>query len=301
MSRVPTLFMNKITVLDFAALLPDSMPIGFSFYVDVRLGGAQDSDGILMDFGLAKKALKEFLDRFYDHCLYVHKGQVSQGQTGEVVYVRQKSDSDLFLMRCPNSAVQVVPLTILEDLSQGKLDTLEKHLEEKALPILPSNVLQLKIKLYPHEKSSDENFFSYTHSLKFHYGNCQRFHGHSNVVEVYSQGNLDFPLSQKAARLLDKTYLIDGTYLTQEFHPEKWGLLGESWTQMMEKEPHLFVEYSGNQGEFGLVLPKRMVQLMPSESSIENISQYVFNRLRLDPQVHQVFCYEGLQKGAIFP
>jgi threonine dehydrogenase-like Zn-dependent dehydrogenase len=66
-------------------------------------------------------------------------------------------------------------------------------------------------------------------------------------------------------------------------------------------ENHMWIRYNGTQGEVVVCAPRHRVVLMPDESTIENISAWVYATFFADSVGVEVRGYEGLNKGALFP
>jgi len=63
---------------------------------------------------------------------------------------------------------------------------------------------------------------------------------------------------------------------------------------------HYCFKYQAPQGEFQLAIGKSIVEIMPTETTVENIAQYIADTLATDcDDSLTVFAYEGVGKGAI--
>ena len=63
---------------------------------------------------------------------------------------------------------------------------------------------------------------------------------------------------------------------------------------------HYCFKYQAPQGEFQLAIGKSIVEIMPTETTVENIAQYIADTLAKDCSDElTVFAYEGVGKGAI--
>ena len=63
------LFVDALTVIDFTFLHAQRGLVGESWIVDIELHGALDAQGMVLDFGDVKKAVKREIDRLADHRL----------------------------------------------------------------------------------------------------------------------------------------------------------------------------------------------------------------------------------------
>src|SRR3989338_4314218 len=65
-----TLFLERFMSIDFAYLQGNGELSAQSVFVSIEISGALDSNGFVIDFGDAKKLLKETIDNAVDHkCL----------------------------------------------------------------------------------------------------------------------------------------------------------------------------------------------------------------------------------------
>jgi 6-pyruvoyl-tetrahydropterin synthase len=279
-SRLSQIFIRQVTLLDCALLNPSRGPEGRSWYVDVAWQGHVDADGVVFDFGLAKKSAKATIDAWFDHRLLVEQTLVSSKKGRCTVESHFKTGR--FLLDTYPDALALLPEGTLQALWEKEdLGPLCAVLAGAIASNGPENVTQVKVTLRENEDRHKPHYFHYTHSLRNHFGNCQRFHGHSNIVEVFDpEGNFNLEESQRARNFLHGKYLVSPEYVEQ----------------MTEHQAH--VSYQGSQGTVRLSLPQERLLLLKEESSIENICEHLNQELKLAPG-WQVFAYEGLSKGAI--
>lgn len=63
---------------------------------------------------------------------------------------------------------------------------------------------------------------------------------------------------------------------------------------------HYCFKYQAPQGEFQIAINSSIVEILPYETTVENIAQYIANTLANDEQAPlTVYAYEGVGKGAI--
>ncbi len=296
------IFVRNATVLDCAVLDPVCGPRGRSWYVDVQWRGSLDDERVVFDFAHAKKNAKAVVDELFDHRLLAPQSLVTEcgprlvlrspfllpeheSSTGEASRVAGR-----FLLDTYPTAIYVLPDEVVMAALAGDLVPLSFVIADAIKKRAPGNVDEVRVTLRGHELNASPHHFSYTHSLRQHAGNCQRFHGHANVVEVFdAQGRLDAEASCRAARLLDGRYLVSPHYV--EALPSPSTRLEES---------SVSIRYHGSQGEVRAVVPRAALLLLPDESSIENISLFLHKELGLPPD-WEVHAYEGLAKGAVAP
>jgi 6-pyruvoyl-tetrahydropterin synthase len=284
------IFVRNATILDCAVLDPLRGPRGRSWYVDVLWRGTLDAQGYVLDFSEAKKGAKAAVDEAFDHKLIVGCGFVREHEAAGRVRVESpfetpSGEKRLFALDTYASALAVLPDAVVSAAVAGNLAPLAAEVARAVAERGPGNVEEVRVTLRPHERERDPTYFSYTHSLRLHSGNCQRFHGHSNVVEVFDDtGRLDTEASLRAAQLLKGRYLVSAACVEGT----------------AEGGTHTRVRYSGSQGEVRVLVPTDSLVILPEESSVENISLYLHSELAL-PQGWEVHAYEGLAKGAVAP
>jgi 6-pyruvoyl-tetrahydropterin synthase len=294
-----TIFVHNATILDCAILFPELGPQGRSWHVDVFWSGKVASDGVLVDFSEAKKLAKQVIDSQFDHRLIVPAECLRSTEGGRSLVSsvwKKDATAGVFVLNCFENALANVEDSVVFSLRAGNLTAFEALLGAAVLDASPSNVAEVKVRLRATEEHCS-NYFSYTHSLRLHHGNCQRFHGHSNVIEVLRRGEIDPRASTLAAQFLDGTYLVPSDYVQQKSSGRLCSV--EECVRGMGADvaEHVLVGYSGSQGEVALAVPRSVYLCTPSESSIEAIADFVKSTLFANEDV-RVVAYEGLQKGA---
>lgn len=267
-----TLFVDELTVLDFAYVTPGLGVRGDSVYVGVELDGEPDDAGFIVDFGRVKKLVKRLIDEEIDHRLVVPRAGPDLAVKDGVLHVGLAGGELRYA--CPEQALAWI------DGAAVTRATLVAALEARLMPHLPANVAALRVLLRDELRLASEPSFSYTHGLKHHDGNCQRLlHGHRNVIEARLDGRRDVRLELALVELFADKHFASRADV-------RGGL----------------VSYRSAQGEFRAELPPERLVVLEREPSIEHIAAYAHawltRRFELAPQRLSVTAYEGLRKGA---
>lgn len=300
------LFIQNAASFDFAFLAKNSGPIGRSYHLDVVFEGKINSKGMLIDFSHAKKIVKAIV-KSIDHILLVSKKQVRYETRSQIVVMESKNN--FFAMHSNRSWVKVVSESLLESLENGQTNELEKFIEKEISKRIPKNASSISVKLK--EKSdcgfhgninAEEVHFYYTHSLCHHLGDCQKFHGHSAQLSVSLNNKFDAHLSTQIAQSIKGLYIVSKKHLVPLFNSVNLEKMKEYCFQKKSFEKiqnDLYaLEYKGTKGKVSILISKDLSLLLPSESTIENIAQYIRDQVPAQKAV-KVSVYEGLLKGAL--
>lgn len=298
------IFIQDVTLLDCAILYPSTGPQGKSWYVDVTWEGKKDQNGVLFDFSLAKKSAKSTIDHEFDHKLLVKPSSIRFQSNSQVIIIssfKEQENNSIFAINTYNNSVKKIARETLLALDKEDVSLLEKEIAHAILRNSPENVTNVQVKLRPHEHHTKSNYFSYTHSLCHHYGNCQRFHGHSNIIEIYKKGSFDQEKSSYVAQKLNNSYIISRNYLVSNWNSKLVQQLIEHCPEIPElKEKLIVAQYKGNQGEVAVIMPKENVFLLEQESTVENIAEFIKSFFQATEQEIEIRAYEGLAKGSIY-
>lgn len=297
------IFVRNVSVLDCAIWDLYSGPLGRSWNVDVEWQGATDSEGVVIDFSAAKKLAKDVIDSNFDHRLLVPKNHTQSIDGGFVVCFPPLTthQSERFLLHTYESSLAVLRKEIFEEIAQNRLSLLEVEIADSILKKSPKNVEKVKVSLSPHTQSGESHFFNYLHSLRLHQGNCQRFHGHSNTIEVFSKGSFNKDFSSTIAKRLDGKYLVADCYLREPCTETLNALMPFLIDFELGENAYTWVSYQGSQGVVSLRVPTHRLLIMPKESTIENIAEWVHSTCLDSDCSIEVRAFEGLHKGAIAP
>ncbi len=283
-----SLFVKRLTVIDFSYLDKVRGIVGESLILDVELMGALNDQGMLFDFSMVKKSIKQWIDRYIDHKLVVpmglsdlqavhfvdKKGAATENQksfyfslvTGETLFHQSPNDAVLFVQ-----GVEFIDCEILK-----------QHLQQKLISILPSNVTNVRLALYPETIEGD--YYHYTHGLQQHDGNCQRIaHGHRSSIIIETDGQRNKPLEHHWSECWKDIYLATRSHQTD-----------------CERLGYFRFEYQAKQGYFAIELPERCCYFIEVETTVEQIADYLSETISNLEQLNcTVQAFEGVGKGAI--
>ncbi|MDX1590014.1 MAG: 6-carboxytetrahydropterin synthase [Oleiphilaceae bacterium] len=278
------LFVENLTVIDFAYLDAERGLVGESWIVDVELGGELDHQGMVFDFSLVKKRIKRLIDEQADHRLLVprefgglaiqhHDDRQCQlswhTRAGDRIEHRSPADSVLF--------------TEGSALSESGL---ARQLEAALREVLPDNVAQVQLILRP--ERIDGHWYHYVHGLKKHDGNCQRIaHGHRSRLLIERDGQRATDLEQHWAERFRDIYIATREDLQERFHSD-----GVDY--------HRY-GYRSDQGEFALTIAAHRVHSIDTDSTVEWIADYLLRQCQAgEPDSRfRVRAFEGVGKGAL--
>jgi 6-pyruvoyl-tetrahydropterin synthase len=286
-SESVSLFVKEITVLDYAYLDPARGALGGSLDIDVEFIGGLDEEGVVFDFSHAKKAVKTVIDELCDHRLVCPSSSIVSNRDGLVELEFHYGEGFSLRYHCPEEAVCILNQSCVD--IQGMMS----YLEAEAMKVMPENVQ--KIVLHAREESlNGAPEYRYTHGLKQHYGNCQRLlHGHRNRIDVELEGERSLELEKRIAEEWNDIHLA---------FPENCPAQD---LKMGVRQSHLktvHVIYTSSQGKFEGWLPGESVYIMPYETTVENISRHLCEKVASSYQEEKevkVWAYEGIRKGSL--
>ena len=287
------LFVKDLTVIDASYLCPKRGMVGESWIVDVILTGGLDSQNMVLDFGLVKKLLKRLIDDEVDHKLLVplHAQQVqTQAKTNGMRSISMDTAKGGIHLYTPEQGVALLPTANIHP------DSVRDYLVELIEKTLPVNINQVELKL--REEVIPTASYHYSHGLKKHNGNCQRIaHGHRSMIEIWHDGSRDDALEQRWAKRWQDIYLG-----SNEDQIEVAQLNLSQWASELSEQTHYGFRYTAEQGLFELAIPKDVVELIDSDTTVECLAEYIMQALKAEHQLTTpltVFAYEGVGKGAI--
>ncbi|MCB0278941.1 MAG: 6-carboxytetrahydropterin synthase [Calditrichaeota bacterium] len=277
-----SLFVDNLTTIDFSYLDPNEGLIGETYLVDVELGGAQDDQGMLLDFSRVKKLIKAICDETLDHSLVVPVKSANLSLTKKSGQVELQFDFEGELLKF-KGPMQSVALLDTETITT---ESCRQFLEEQIREKLPENIVDLKITLRTETISGA--FYRYSHGLKKHDGNCQRIaHGHRSRIEVYENGQRVEDAERLIANIWDARYIGSRVDLFKE--------------TIHGSTSYYQFSYKSGQGDFFLELSVDRCYLIDSDSTVESIAEYLQTKLLgIFDKSYRVKAFEGLAKGAVF-
>lgn len=277
------LFVDNLTVIDFAYFDPKRGIIGESLILDVELFGELNDEGMLFDFSYVKKRIKSCVDSLVDHKLLIardHKA-VTYEHTPQHLELNLITESgDSYRHISPEQAVFFVSSDIIN------ADTISCAIHDEIKAILPNNVTQIKLKL--REENIQHEYFHYSHGLKKHFGDCQRIaHGHRSKIEIWENEQYSSHWSSYIAKKWQDIYLATKEDIKN--------------SQIIDGNEYLVFEYHANQGLFQLTIAKSRCYLIETDTTVELIADYLAKYLKSKQpgSSFKVKAFEGVDKGAI--
>lgn len=274
---MPCLFVEQLTVIDCAYLDAARGLIGESWIVDVELEGELDAQSMVLDFGDVKKRLKQGIDDSVDHALLVplRSPALKIRQNDGQLDLHFAAADGLYEHHSPAAAVTRIDAETVDAAS------VTAHLQTLLAARMPPNVSSLRLHLYP--EAIVGPCYQYVHGLRKHAGLCQRIaHGHRSRIEVRVDGVRDAELETRVATRWRDAYL------------------GSRDDLIAQDGDRLSFAYTSGEGRFVLSLPAARVDLIETDSTVEQLAALLAERLApLRPGRRvEVRAYEGLRKGA---
>ena len=283
MAKLTTLFVEKLSTIDFSYLHPEHGIVGESLIVDISLTGDLDNIGMIYDFGHIKKRIKLTIDDIADHKLLIptQLKNIDIKQTPEQITIEgHYGDQCYFYHHSPEQAVALIETTTITP------ESITAHIQQALKVHLPDNVSELVIHLYPETNSGP--YYHYSHGLKFHDGNCQRIaHGHRSKLLVYRNDQYDRAITSAWCDCWQAIYIASETDLSARYQ--------RNYHDMMQ------FSYTSPQGDFQIDLPAKQVELVAFDSTVEYITRYIAEQIKQQYPNDKITVknYEGVDKGAL--
>jgi 6-pyruvoyl-tetrahydropterin synthase len=275
------LFVDNLTNVDFSYLHPTRGLVGETWLASIVLEGALDEQGMVCDFGVVKKTVRNWLDASIDHSLVVAKEstQLIQQRANDVSLTWRYGDRKL---ECTS------PLEAITFINSDMVtpDSVAHWCIGELRELLPQTIDRIQLRFEP--ETGTGHFYHYSHGLKKHAGNCQRIaHGHRSTIKIYRQEERDHTLEQQWCARWQDIYIGSQDDLLREFT--------DNGTTFYE------FRYVAQQGNFVLVIPAQDCYLIPTDSTVELIAQHIANTVSAEHSNAnvKVHAYEGIGKGAV--
>lgn len=273
------LFVDNLTNVDFSYLCPSRGLVGETWLAHIELIGELDQQGMICDFGIVKKALRNWLDEHLDHRLVVpalYSGVRHSTEEGKLsVELITESGTTLYT-RSPEQAISLVDSDRItgESVAQWCLKALAG--------IFGDGVRQIRLSFTP--EAIEGPYYHYSHGLKKHQGNCQRIaHGHRSKILVWRNDEL--------------------CQETMNYWAEKWRdiYIASNEDRVSATADSVNFSYVSQQGEFHLTLPASQCYFIDTDTTVEHLAQHLADQIsQQHPGEHiKVKAFEGVGKGAI--
>ena len=284
------LFVRDLTVIDFSYLCPIRGMVGESWIVDVLLDGGLDDQNMVLDFSKVKRTIKDTIDNIADHRLLIPTAcsEVRWQQQGDTVWMDFNSLQGDIHLACPAQAFALIPSELID------FESVNTFLQKALKAALPDNVDAIALTL--RNELHEAPYYHYTHGLKKHDGNCQRIaHGHRSPINVFENGIAAPKWDEYWAKRWKDIYL--GT--TEDV--VKVDELTLSPQAKVSDDTHFGFHYQAPQGDFQLAMPKSSCEIIPHDTTVELLAEFIANALvEMSPgNQFKVIAYEGVGKGAI--
>jgi 6-pyruvoyl-tetrahydropterin synthase len=280
------LFVRDLTVIDFSYLCAKRGMLGESYIVDVELRGGLDQTSMVLDFAKVKKVIKQAIDQLVDHKLAVPalSAALTMDSSADLQRLTFQSARGRISMAAPAEAIVAVAS---DEISEHSITA---FLQQHIAPLLPDNVQQLIFTLRP--EVSNSFYYHYSHGLKKHDGNCQRIaHGHRSTIQIYTDGMLTPRLNKYWCERWQDIYLGTAEDLCSADVLQHLSAAADDYS----------FRYQAAQGWFELTIPKTHCEIIPCDTTVECLAEYIAAELKqLDStKQYKVVAYEGVGKGAI--
>lgn len=288
------LFVNDLTVIDFSYLCPERGIVGESWIVDIILDGSLNEQSMVLDFGRVKKQIKRIIDGAVDHKLAVPAEHTYTRVTHDVddtcywVDFMRPNQKSIHLF-CPADAFAFI------DAEAVTIATVTDYLRAVIQRELPDNVDGLTLLLRAEDIPGA--FYHYTHGLKKHDGNCQRIaHGHRSRLYIALDDVRQPQLEAEWAQRWQDIYLG-----SQEDVKPISALQRSAAAAGCNEKTHVGYSYVADQGLFELLVPESENYVIPTDSTVECIADYLAQQVKSAHPTAKVTVtgFEGVGKGAI--
>lgn len=272
------LFVDQLTNVDFSYLHPQRGLLGETWLASTQLEGSLDAQGMVCDFGVVKKTLRNWLDDELDHRLAVplRSPNLTLAEDGDQLHLSWTFADHSLRCSAPRQAIALVDAVEITPTS------VSDWCKQQLRALLPDTLDSLSLEL-EHEVINGA-CYHYSHGLKKHGGNCQRIaHGHRSQIRVWRNDQPAPELEAQWANTFEDIYI------------------GTREDIVSQADGQIRFAYRTSQGAFELSIPHACCYLIDTDTTVELIADHLADRLK---QQHpsdtiRVKAYEGLGKGAV--
>lgn len=277
------LFVENLTNIDFSYLDSTRGLVGETWLASITLEGDLDDQGMVCDFGVVKKTVRDWLDTHIDHCLLVagkHPNLHYKLANHTIDLEWSYSQQHKIFCQSPESAITLASIDNIhpEAVATWCIDQLRQ--------LLPDSIGTISLKFTP--EAIDHHYYHYSHGLKKHRGNCQRIaHGHRSTIEIFRDNERDLQLELQWCQQWQDIYIGSESDLIK--------------TVDIDGNKYHHFAYQAQQGDFELTLPVQACYLINTDSTVELIARHIANTLKQQNPINEftVRAYEGIGKGAV--
>lgn len=273
------LFVKNLTNVDFSFLDSDRGLMGESWLAQLELDGDLDNQGMICDFSIVKRKVRDWLDTYVDHRLVLplQSEQLEVSTKGDYLNMEWTYlNGSSLVCSAPSEAMALV------DKSEITARSLADWCQVQLLELFADEVKGLKLEFVPEPTTGA--FYHYSHGLQKHDGNCQRIaHGHRSNIEIFIDNVRDHDLEKSWAQSWKDIYLGSVEHLVEQ------------------KNGNNLYAYTAPQGDFMLSLPTDRCDDLEEETTVEKIAQHIAKKVKLQypDSLVAVKAFEGIGKGAI--
>ncbi len=272
------LFVDQLTNVDFSFLHTERGMLGETWLTSALLDGAVDDEGMICDFSIVKRTLRNWLDDEVDHRLLVptQSPALELKQEGDQISLTWQFSDQSLSVAGPAQAFALV------DAESITAESVAVWCKLQLKDHFPVNVEQLTLSF--ETEAIAGAFYHYSHGLKLHNGNCQRIaHGHRSRILIWLNEERSLELEQLWAQRWQDIYL--------GFEEDVVG----------DNDGQIEFAYEAAQGHFELTMPASSCYLIGTQTTVEFLAEHLADAIKQQhPQAQvKVKAFEGINKGAI--
>ncbi|HEY8568623.1 6-carboxytetrahydropterin synthase [Microbulbifer sp.] len=273
------LFVDSLTNVDFSYLHHSRGIVGETWLANAALDGALDHQGMVCDFGIVKKTLRNWLDSELDHRLLVptNAPNLKLTENGGQIELEWKLESGKTIS--VSGPAQAFALVSADSIAP---ESVAAWCVQQLDGVFPTSVDRLRLDFT--SEIIDTPYYHYSHGLKKHDGNCQRIaHGHRSRIRIDLDGERNSALEAEWAERWKDIYL------------------GTREDLVKQDTDTLHFAYQARQGDFTLSIPASCCELLDCDTTVEQLAQYIAEQLAAANPGRDICvrAYEGIGKGAV--